>query len=181
MQDRDPARDLAWACVLAAIATVTTRPRQVLQGTLILHAPGLVPAGKRVPDDVGLIDVAPTVLELLQLPPARWSQGKSLVPFLRGGRLDRATLFADLPEKHLVAVRNGQSKWIIDETNGHANVFVPVVDPHERAPTKKDASLQVPQLLAKYRAACAAPPPSASAPEPDPAVQQKLKALGYTE
>ena len=57
-----------------------------------LHVPlgmvaaGLLPAGARVPQPVELIDVAPTVLDLLGLDPLAEAHGVSLVPYLeRGG------------------------------------------------------------------------------------------------
>lgn len=55
-----------------------------------ISAPGLIPPGTRVPQTVELIDVAPTLLALLGLPPLREVHGKSLVPYLErpgeGGR-----------------------------------------------------------------------------------------------
>ncbi len=50
---------------------------------LLLAAPGRVPAGVRVPWTVRSIDVAPTVLDLLQLPPEARFRGTSLLPLLR--------------------------------------------------------------------------------------------------
>jgi arylsulfatase A-like enzyme len=45
-------------------------------------APGLLPAGARVPQTVELIDVLPTLLELLGLPAPTEQHGRSLVPYL---------------------------------------------------------------------------------------------------
>ncbi len=50
---------------------------------LILAGPGL-PQGKVVADRVGLIDIAPTVLDLLGLPPLPDADGRSLLPMLEG-------------------------------------------------------------------------------------------------
>lgn len=50
---------------------------------LILNGPGIA-AGKVVKDTVGLIDLAPTLLELLGQPPLPRAQGRSLVPALAG-------------------------------------------------------------------------------------------------
>jgi arylsulfatase A-like enzyme/Tfp pilus assembly protein PilF len=53
---------------------------------LILWRPGLVPAGRVVTDPVRLIDVAPTILDLLGAPPLPAPHARSLVPlFEKGG------------------------------------------------------------------------------------------------
>ncbi len=54
----------------------------VLLVPLIIRAPGRIPPGKVVPDQVRVIDVAPTILDLvgLQIPPAM--EGRSLIPLL---------------------------------------------------------------------------------------------------
>ncbi len=51
---------------------------------LLVVAPGRLAPGRRIPHPVSLIDLLPTVLELADLPPAEISQGRSLVPLLRG-------------------------------------------------------------------------------------------------
>ncbi len=53
-----------------------------LQVPLGFAADGLLPAGARVPQGVELIDVLPTVLALLALPPPPRLDGRSLVPYL---------------------------------------------------------------------------------------------------
>jgi arylsulfatase A-like enzyme len=47
-----------------------------------LAAPGLLPAAARVPQPVELIDVLPTLLALLAVPPPPRLDGRSLVPYL---------------------------------------------------------------------------------------------------
>jgi tetratricopeptide (TPR) repeat protein len=54
---------------------------------LILAGPG-VPAGTVVGERVGLVDVAPTVLDLLGLPPLPGTDGRSVVPVLHGKSVD---------------------------------------------------------------------------------------------
>jgi arylsulfatase A-like enzyme/Flp pilus assembly protein TadD len=56
---------------------------------LILSGPG-VPAGRVVSTNVGLIDVAPTILDLLGLPPLPEADGRSLRPLLRGRAMPEA-------------------------------------------------------------------------------------------
>jgi len=59
---------------------------EVLHVPLILRAPRLVPAGVRVPGPVSLVDLLPTVLDLLGIPPPPATDGRSLVPLLRDPR-----------------------------------------------------------------------------------------------
>jgi arylsulfatase A-like enzyme len=47
-----------------------------------IAAPGLLAAGARVPQPVELIDVLPTLLQLLALPPPARLDGRSLLPYL---------------------------------------------------------------------------------------------------
>jgi len=54
---------------------------------LIVAGPG-VPRGKVVDRQVGLVDVAPTVLDLLDLPPLPDTDGRSAVSLLRGKKVD---------------------------------------------------------------------------------------------
>jgi len=49
---------------------------------LSIAAPGLLPAGARVPQPVELIDVLPTLLGLAAVPPPQRLDGRSLVPYL---------------------------------------------------------------------------------------------------
>jgi len=55
---------------------------------LIFRCPGRVPAGRRVEAQVRLIDLAPTVLDLLGMPPLPDAQGTSLWPLISGRSAD---------------------------------------------------------------------------------------------
>jgi choline-sulfatase len=62
---------------------------------LIVRVPGAgAPRGRRVETPVSLVDVMPTVLELLELPP-RASDGVSLAPLLAGGSIAPRALFGE--------------------------------------------------------------------------------------
>jgi len=53
---------------------------------LLTRCPGAVPAGKVVEDQVRTIDVMPTILDFLGVPPAETVQGSSLRPLMAGGQ-----------------------------------------------------------------------------------------------
>jgi arylsulfatase A-like enzyme len=156
---------------------------ELLHVPLIVRAPGLVPPGLRVTAPVGLIDVVPTLLELLELPPPRWTQGRSVVPLLRGGSLPATQLFAWWPPQSLVAIREPDGdKWIIDDARGRVQLFALPSDPHEKQPLAATVTADNWKMAhAQADARCTVPPPpeGAAAPVFGPRVRQKLRALGY--
>jgi arylsulfatase A-like enzyme len=84
---------------------------------LIFRYPGKLPSGRRIPDVVGLTDVAPTILALVGAGelPAIW--GRSLVPLLRAERFERpggvvSEFFKTNAEKSMIAVRTSEWKYI---------------------------------------------------------------------
>jgi arylsulfatase A-like enzyme len=157
----------------------------LLHVPLILRAPGLVPAGRRVPAVVGLIDVAPTMLELLGLPLPHWTQGRSLVPLLENGhQLPEGHLFANLPLLNFISVRSATRKWIIDDATGRPSTFDFIADPYETKNQPGTTPAEVADLLHAYRTACRmlpAPPAPVADEEMDPAVREKSRALGYLD
>ncbi len=79
---------------------------ELLRVPLLIHVPGVAP--RRVDRPVSLLDLGPTVLDLMGQPTPGTNMGESLVPFLRGqdpvltrviaaetGRLQQAMLFPD--------------------------------------------------------------------------------------
>ena len=55
---------------------------------LIMHLPGSLPAGKVVAHNVQLIDIAPTILDVLNIRGNEQFQGMSLLPLIEGGSAD---------------------------------------------------------------------------------------------
>lgn len=53
---------------------------------LVVIAPGRLDGGARIAEPVSLIDLLPTVLDLAGLPPLERTQGRSLLPLMRGDR-----------------------------------------------------------------------------------------------
>ena len=96
-----------------------------------ISAPGLIPAGARVPQTVELIDVMPTILALAGLPAPREQHGRSLVPYLErpgeGGPGKPAFSEYGASTLHTV-VQNG---WkLVDNPDGHDPVCIPNAPPH---------------------------------------------------
>src|SRR5262249_42730156 len=101
-----------------------------------------VSAGRRIGDVVGLIDVLPTVLDVLGLPAYPAAQGRSLVPLWQGQTLPARTLFAEEDRwSNLVAAITPPRKWIFSTDGAPARAFDLLRDPDELqdiAPTLAD-------------------------------------------
>ena len=86
-----------------------------LRAPLIMRHPGKFPAGARISDIVEHVDVAPTIVEALGLPPLPDADGLSLLPLL-AGRDDQARprhAVAAL-RHHQRSIRVGRWKLIVD-------------------------------------------------------------------
>jgi arylsulfatase A-like enzyme len=109
---------------------------EILRVPLLVRAPGMAAT---VRDDlVGLVDVAPTLLDLLGVEPPASFLGRSLAPALRGEPLPPRPLYAELlptpgwePPARALVTGDGREKIIVSESNG-LEVFDLAADPDER-------------------------------------------------
>jgi arylsulfatase A-like enzyme len=177
-----------------------------LRVPLVFWGPGRVPEGLRVADLVSLIDVGPTLLELLGLPPLPALDGVSLGPLLRGEAVPSRRLFAEARAEvrwigpsegvrwspPLVAVRTDGEKFVVHRpAHGPAEPSVAydlALDPGELEPRALSGPEgdEVHRLVDAYLSGRAAPgPPRSPAPAepPDlgPELREQLRDLGYLE
>jgi arylsulfatase A-like enzyme/Tfp pilus assembly protein PilF len=150
---------------------------------LLITGPG-VPV-RVVPDQVRIVDVMPTILELAGISSPNGMQGVSLVPAGRGERLDLLA-FSETwyPRYHygwseLTAVRDGRYKFIAAPRR---ELYDTQSDPGETRdladsnPRLADALENALREMANRTAASATPQtPQAM----DPEVEDRLRALGY--
>jgi len=158
---------------------------------LILRFPGRLPAGRRVAERVRLVDLVPTLLELLRVPPPPDVQGRSVMPAVTGsgersgrsavsdyGDTARQRVFESLRRDDLTYIVDGPSEELFDAT----------ADPGERKnlAAARPAALESARAeLARWRAdntrltARLAPTDSTIVPS-DEAVR-RLRSLGYVE
>lgn len=150
---------------------------------LVIAGPG-VPA-REIPDQVRIVDVMPTLLDLLKIgiPPA--VQGLSLLPLAHGGRMDLVALSETWYPRHhygwseLTAIRDGRYTFIAAPRRELYDTQTDPGQTHNLAasnPTRADAlERALHDLVARTSANRTAP-----APRPvEPDVEERLRALGY--
>jgi arylsulfatase A-like enzyme len=116
----------------------TTLFNESIHIPLVLWARSL-PHGRRIATPVSLIDVAPTIVELLGLPALEDADGVSLVPLLRGRSSNRAPVYSTLFNSFtgnlaLATVRDGTTKLILATNTDRIDQYDLATDPGERAP-----------------------------------------------
>jgi arylsulfatase A-like enzyme len=156
---------------------------------LLMRFPGGGAAGTRVAGVARQIDILPTVLDYLALPVPTGLPGRSLLSSLEDGRGRPIDALAEtgLGRQSVAAVVIGEWKVIETKTTGTATTGVYNVarDAQER----DDCTARHPVLLGYARQAWATAafgagtPADARAAEPavDPAIMERLRALGYSE
>ena len=153
-----------------------------------LMAPGR-PGGRAAREPVSLVDLAPTLLELLGLPAEAGFEGRSLVPLLEGGAHEPAPVLLELAANadaasdlriHAQGIVRGDSKLLLDPAGGGA-LFDLRADPGERSPADPGArrraapsgrSCEAARGRLLRRGAAAVVPPGEE-------LLQQLRALGY--
>lgn len=154
-----------------------------VQIPLILSGPSL-PA-RTVTDQVRIVDVMPTLLDLLGLPIPPAVQGRSLAPLTRGERLDLLALSESWYSRYhygwseLVAVRDGRYKFVLAP---RPELYDLLQDPGEaddlssRDPARAAAfERALRELASRVTSASASKGPQAV----DPETEERLQALGY--
>lgn len=164
---------------------------------LVLAQEGAIPAGRTVAEPVGLVDLLPTLLELLEVPAPEGLVGRSLVPLLRGEGEARPLVFveAGTREPSQRAVRRGPWKLVHFRSETDREQFrVPeyALFHLQRDPSEtRNLVRRHPEVAEELRRALAAYERTATAgaeeegtvelDELDPATREMLRSLGYAE
>ncbi|MED5463191.1 MAG: sulfatase [Myxococcota bacterium] len=85
---------------------------QTVRVPLLTYFPGAGHQGVQINEVVELVDVLPTVLEYLELPPPVGIRGRSLWPLIRGDVSDERIALSEHAGKNLVALRSRRYKYI---------------------------------------------------------------------
>lgn len=150
---------------------------------VVAGIPGVEP--RVVRDQVRIVDVVPTLLEVLAVPPPDSVQGTSLLPAARGSRLELLALSESwYPRFHygwseLLAVRDGRYKFIAAPRR---ELYDTANDPGETRDLSGDNPRLADALERALQDLRAKTGSSTRPPEPqqvDPDVEERLRALGY--
>ena len=165
---------------------------EVLRVPLIVLAPGQ-PAGRTVAQNVSLVDVAPTLLDLLHLPPEPRFEGRSLLPLWQGD-VPPVDVVAELPTtafgaapRHTLALVRGSIKLLVrpdsSDPSGDTETYDLARDPAESAPRPSppdaDAHLLLEALHRHETALAERAPTHAEHRPPSETTRERLRALGY--
>jgi arylsulfatase A-like enzyme len=152
---------------------------EVLRIPLILVAPGITPRVVREP--VGLMDVMPTVLDMLGVasPPM---EGRSLAPLLRAEATgdEERPRFSELTGK-LRSVVSGTYHLISDPNGASRQLFDLRRDPMERQSLPMTGEGEKLDKVLRAHLADLAPPKAPGRAVISAAVQERLRALGFLE
>jgi len=111
---------------------------------LLIAAPGQIPNQVRVRKVVSLVDLAPTILDLIGATPPALYQGRSMLD-----AVPRLALFFTDYSLKLAGVRDGPWKLIQELDSGRAKLFNLDRDPQEST----DVSRENPELAERYKQA----------------------------
>jgi len=162
---------------------------EVLRVPLFVHAPAESLAPGRVRAPTSVMDILPTIRELLDLPASPVDQGVSLVPALRGEgepTSDRA-FFTDLRSPpwfgslKLKSVVRGEDKWILTHPDGE-ELYDLAIDPGERESVLEGRRATAEELRAElvaFEAECEKFVGESAEVTLDEEDMEKLEALGY--
>ena len=180
-----------------------------LRVPLAIRAPGVTTPGTVIPQQVRLMDLAPTLAELAGLPPVEGWEARSLVPLLTGGTLPYLEAFAEsapyrpqFPEDDRVFFPGNRGKWRMVRTDRWKLIKIPHPEgdryelydlQDDRGETKNlfddlpGEAAKLEPLLEAWLARDPAPNADSSGEEEDelegldPAAREQLRTLGYVQ
>jgi arylsulfatase A-like enzyme len=170
-----------------------------LRVPLILRDPTRDFAVRRVSAQVRLVDVLPTIFDLLGLPAPSDRTGRSLVPLLTGEESEARVAWSEIPRHALIdpglrwAVRTGSHKLIVTPppADGSGEARLELYDLREDAQERANLAAREPgrraELMQQLRSISLALSQSGAAvyreasEQPDPQQRERLRSLGYIE
>jgi arylsulfatase A-like enzyme len=153
---------------------------ELVRVPLIWHQPGLAP--RRVSSQVRLLDIAPTLLEVLGVQPLAGFEGQSLAPLLAGDRADHRPAVSEMGRYKSIAIY----PWKLIRGVGAPRLFDLAADTLEQ----RDLAAREPDRVAELSRALELSLGSDAATRSideveragiDPALAERLRELGYLD
>lgn len=125
---------------------------ELIKVPLIVVGPG-IPAGKRIDEEVQLIDVLPLILDACHIKPPRGIEGESLLPLISGTAINwKQIAFAEADKDNAKedikrAMRTNNYKFYYDRLTGEEDLFDLSLDPAET----KSVLEENPDMAKMYR------------------------------
>lgn len=164
---------------------------ELLRAPLLMHFPGLFPAGARIDEVVETVDVTPTILDALGLEPMAQAEGASLLPLIQGKPVQRPTYALSEFLDNRRSVRVGNWK-LMRSTSNWAQLYDVIADPDEQKNRIDEAQIARRMCEVHLGEGLATPDKSkrqqdvtvkrqfkAGEADIDPATRAQLEALGY--
>jgi len=155
---------------------------------LVLRFPGRLPAGSRVSQPARLLDVMPTVLQLLGVPVPHGVRGRSLVALARGAPVTErpepvVSEYNLNPERVFESLRRDRLTYIVD--GGSERLFDEPGEQDDRAASRPADLAAMRAALDRWRAECRTLAtvfgPRGGRVVPDDETVRQLRALGYVQ
>ena len=106
---------------------------ELVRAPLVIHYPPMFPAGLRVNEVVEQVDLTPTLLDALGVPPIREAEGQSLLPLVTNTPTRQRPFYALLDFRNdRRAVRVGRWKLFINTRDGSEELYDLERDPREQ-------------------------------------------------
>ena len=108
---------------------------ELIKIPLIMHFPEKIPAGSKIANQVRIIDIMPTILDICGLPPSKEQMGTSLLPLIQGKRSDYGLM--NLAELYIqghaqVSLRTNKWKVIFNHNTSQPYFYDLKKDPEEQ-------------------------------------------------
>ncbi len=160
---------------------------------LIIWRPGLIPPVDITGSQVRLIDIMPTILDMLGMEKCRENTGKSLMPLIKNpaGQHDPRPNIAEITGKtlHMEGLRRTSDKLIYDYKKNKPYYFNLEKDPAEKTPLPLDKNPQANEAARRFQtirkralqASDSLQWGSTESQQMSQELRKRLEALGYVE
>jgi len=160
---------------------------ELVRVPLLFCWPKALPHGSRIDTPVSVVDLLPTLLDLLGAEAPAALPGRSLAPLWRGDAAETRSVFLELnpPKPHRLAIVEGSWKLVVDPANRDASeLFDLARDPGEArnlATSEPERLRAMRERLRAWRRSLPVAPDREIRESQDQELIEQLKALGYLD